>query len=470
MVDSSPKDDALPANASEMNSQALPEQDASENPSVDEFPSTAARSVEDVESESAPRTEPEQPTLHDGDETSNSKSASGDEEQSGLDSTMGADSQHEGSESAQQSPDDAEPKVKPVSAFFAAHRKQLVIAVAVIVVIAAGAIVGVPAYHLWQGNQALESGAYLQAAQEFEAAELLGGRDRIQDVAQACMKSGDYSTAATIFSMDGSSSSKRYATFCEGMAALEKGEYSTAVSKLEGSEVDGAAEAYAQASYNYGKELVESEQFEDALEQFDNAGTYQDAEEWVERCENTIAFDEAEELYQSGNLPAAQEAFADLPRSFERNGVTVAQRRQALKDHQAFVNMCGDYTSTTGECEVRQTHKSTGRWYNWTADISGYTAHVSCVINDDGSVTVSGSASFYRYTNFSTISAGVDGTQDTVNFSFNTSSLPNGRDIGDNAELTYSDGKLSLHYYRVDRNEDLYFDYLYRTDISYRKN
>lgn len=79
MVDSSPKDDALPANASEMNSQALPEQDASENPSVDEFPSTAARSVEDVESESAPRTEPEQPTLHDGDETSSSKSASGDE-------------------------------------------------------------------------------------------------------------------------------------------------------------------------------------------------------------------------------------------------------------------------------------------------------------------------------------------------------------------------------------------------------
>ena len=471
MVAPSPKEDTLPTDSSEVNDQALQEQHASENPTADSCSSTAAQPVEEVEPENILPSTPEQPTCQNSKATDNQEPTLINEEPPDLDSVIGADSQAENDTNAQQNTDDTESRNDAKPGFVRTHLKQIVIGIAVIAIIVIGTVVGVPAYHLWQGNQALESGEYMLAAEAFENAELLGGHDRIRDTAEACMETGQYDTAAEIFAMDGSNSSKRYVAFCNGMAALKREDYATAVDELNGLTVEGAAEAYAQASYLYGQELVANDRYEDALMQFKNAGEYEDAPAWITRCENTIAFDNAEALYQSGDLPAAQRAFSNLPNSFERDGVTVAQRQQALKDHQAFVDMCGDYSLTSGECEVRQTHKSSGRWYNWTADLadSWYNANISCHIEDDGSVTISGSASFYRYTSFSSISEGLDGTDDTVSFSFNTSVLPDSVDIGSNCKLSYSNGTLTLNYYRVDQNEDLYFDYLYRTDVAYSK-
>ena len=82
---------------------------------------------------------------------------------------------------------------------------------------------------------------------------------------------------------------------------------------------------------------------------------------------------------------------------------------------------------------------------------------------------MTGSADYYRYTTFSVISEGVEGTNDTASFSLTLSSPPADTPVKDYTTITWSNGTLSLHYGQTDNSQDVYFTYFYRVDVSYSK-
>ena len=391
-----------------------------------------------------------------------------------------------------------------------AHRVKILVGAVVVAVAVAGVVIGIPAYHFIRGDMALAEGDYKQAVEEYEQADWFGPvEERIATAANERLGAKDYETASYLFSHSAASDAKKYVAYCDGMAALLRGDYAQAVENLskagavedaegklkeaaflygqqlsedgnyEGAieqfntadDYEGAAAALQAANYKRGKQLMDEGSYESARRYFKAAGDYKDAAAWVTTCDQIPDLLSAEDDFDEGNLAAAQAAFNALPRELTWDGVNVGQRQDTLASHQAFVDICGSYDISSGECEVRQTHDSTGIWSNWTSDLSGmgYDADIRCVINDDGSVTVRGSAEFYRYTSFSTVSEYVDGTPDTANFSVTVSSLPNGTTVEDYTTITCSGNTLHLHYSRTEPNEDIYFTYLYRADVTYTK-
>ena len=391
-----------------------------------------------------------------------------------------------------------------------AHRVKIVVGAVVVVVAIVGVVVGIPAYHFIRGEMALAAGDYEQAVEEYGQADWFGPvEERIATAADERLDAKDYEAAAYLFSNSTTPDADKYVAYCNGMAAFLRGDYAQAVESLsnaggvedakdklkeaaflygqqlseegdhEGAieqfetadDYEGAAAALQAANYSHGKQLIDEGDYESARRYFKAAGEYKDAAAWVTTCDQIPDLLSAEDDFDAGNLATAQAAFNALPRELTWDGVNVGQRQDTLASHQAFVDICGSYDISSGECEVRQTHDSTGIWYNWTADLAGtgYDASIHCVINDDGSVTVRGSAEYYRYTSFSSIAEYVDGTTDTADFSVTVSSPPNGTTVEDYTTITCSGNTLSLHYSRTDPDEDLYFTYLYRVDATYTK-
>ena len=380
----------------------------------------------------------------------------------------------------------------------------------IIILIIAGVRIGIPAFHYFQGEQALASGDYLEAVAAYEKSDWFGpSQEHLSAAARQHLDAGDWKEASLLYSHSSIADADAYRSYCDGMLAVEEGSWEEAVELFgNAGDVQNADEMRKQAAYNFGQQLFESKDYEKAIEQFTeagdhkgaksalvkatyqrgkqlmndgkyesarsyfvDAGDYKDAKKWVATCDDIPALLAAEDDYQAGNLSSAQKGFGKLPRSLTWDGISVAKRQDTLADHQAFVDICGRYKISSGECEVRQTHSSTGIWYNWTADLSdmGYSAEVRCTIKKNGKVKVSGSVDFYRYTSYSSISEGVNGTNDTTDFSFTTSSLPNDKSVGNYSSITCSGKKLKFHYGHTDNTQDVYFTYLYRTDATYKK-
>lgn len=401
-------------------------------------------------------------------------------------------------------------RLERFGALVVANKVRIMVSCCVAIIVAAALFVGIPAFHFHQGEQALADGDYERAVEEYELASWFGPtQERIHGAARERMAEKDYETAAFLFGRSRRLGAKERKAYCEGMVAygegnlqdaadlfaeageveaapemlrrtsyeygielMAEGRYESAITRFVTADVyPGASEALVEANYNRGRQLMDALNYSDARDHFAAAGSYGDAEAWVKTCDQIPDLLSAEEDYEDGNLSAAQQAFASLPRELTWDGVNVGQRQDTLAAHQAFVDMCGSYRISSGQCEVRQTHNSTGIWNNWTADLGsgGYTADIRCTINGDGSVHVTGSADYYRYTTFSVISEGVEGTNDTASFSLTLSSPPADTPVKDYTTITWSNGTLSLHYGQTDNSQDVYFTYFYRVDVSYSK-
>ena len=84
----------------------------------------------------------------------------------------------------------------------------------------------------------------------------------------------------------------------------------------------------------------------------------------------------------------------------------------------------------------------------------------------DGNVTLNGTYSFWRYSNYSTISAGLKYTTERGEF---TCSLNPGSINVDGNTLSFSDGAWHASYRMTDNTHDVYFTYRYEADFTFTK-
>lgn len=317
-------------------------------------------------------------------------------------------------------------------------------------------------------DQFYADGRYLEAAQVFSTvSDYEDSADRSFACAKQLLDDKQYTDAAEAFSYTSGNDSIKYQKYAIGMDLFAKKDYVSAMDAFKAaSNVENAAEMYTQATYLQGKVLFGKKDYASAKSYFTKVPDYSDAEVMRSACD----LYRAEEQYKKGYLNTAQDIYNTLPSDFEYGGISVADRLATLKKYSNFVAMCGKWKAT-GDCEIesRQTSRSYGSWDAWTQTWTNPSQYLSitCVINGDGTVTVSGSAEFYRFTNYSSLGAYVNASTKTVSFTKTMSSVPNRSEVATNFTLTYSGGSYKAVYKLVDDTESVYFRYTYTSEYTY---
>ena len=315
-----------------------------------------------------------------------------------------------------------------------------------------------------------EASSYSEAAENFEkAGNLLDSESKIFDCGVALVESEDYSNAAACFAMLKSDDAQAYKNYCDGMVSYNKKDYSEAISKLEKAEpvVKSVSELIPQMYYEYGKSLFDKKDYSGAAAKFEKAGDYSDANTYVIAC----ALMEAEDLLSKGYFSKAADAYDKLPQDFDFNGISVSQRLSSINSASAFSAISGKWTATKNYIESRNVYRRTGSWDNWYIDetLKNQSLEIHCYLNADGTVTLKGSVSFYRFTDYSSLSAYCNATQTTKSFTIDSvRSIPTSYAIDDNTTLKYANGNFSISY-SVRDNYSSYFYNLYNSSVTFGK-
>lgn len=269
-----------------------------------------------------------------------------------------------------------------------------------------------------------------------------------------------------------------YINYAKALQLFQDKKYDEAITALEKmNDFEKTKEFLLDAYYGKANELFNSGKYKDAITYYEKSGVKDVEQKQINNAKIMIA----EEKFQAGNLAEAQKLFKELDQTLEYNNVKVADRVALLKDYQSFINLIGTWSGTNGKVEVRHIYKRDGSWESWYSSYDD-SMTVNCKINEDGSVTLSGKANFYTYTNYSSVNYLVNGKFVDVPYSVTIKKgekipttlvkypalvAPSG-EIG-YATLTYSNNKFSLSFTLNDKNYSQSFRNLYTSKITYSK-
>lgn len=226
-----------------------------------------------------------------------------------------------------------------------------------------------------------------------------------------------------------------------------------------------------EAYYIKADDLKNSEKYNDAIKFYKKSQDFRDANEKIKKCQYEIngkLLLDAEECYKDGELNRALKKYKLLPNDFEYNGIKVKERLKTLNKYKYLVNLCGTWVGKNGKFSVRQIHDSTGLWDQWDNTYKEY-LYLKCFINNDGTVTLEGEASYYTFTNYSSLSAYLDISNYTETFCVKAKHIPKTVYNKDNVKITFVNNKFNLIYDYKDENSSMDFTYRYKSSITFNK-
>ena len=256
-----------------------------------------------------------------------------------------------------------------------------------------------------------------------------------------------------------------YEKYASGMKNYTSGNYyAAALYFRDASGVEDSYDLLVESSYYCGVDKLEGGAYEAARDYFITASGYEDANALKLDCDLMLA----EEAFRDGNLYTAQTAFRNLPDDMEYNGVSAAERLALLEQYSEYVNICGEWQVTSGTMQTIQsgTYFTDGWSYEFSPTRDNDTVTIRCVIHDDGTVTIHGSARYMVFTNYSSIRDLVRTSDRIYNFTIDVTSLSEEWRIRDTATMTYRDGAFHI----IDVETDTPYSRItetYTTDITF---
>lgn len=314
------------------------------------------------------------------------------------------------------------------------------------------------------GDELSGAGEQLAAARAYSTA---GMDDSVFACGRALLSAGEYDDAETVFMLVPTADGAAYAALAAGKAAMAGERYADAITCFaEAGSAEDAEELYLEANYMYAGVYLENGDYANTAQYFTAAGEYDGAADGLNAC--TLL--EAEYELGRGYLNTAKALYQSLPNDFTYGSISVSERLALLKKYARYAEMCGKWRAT-GDCMIytRQTHDSTGLWYEWYNTYTSPSQYltVTCVINDDGTVTMAGTVEYTCYTNYSSRSASLDVKRQSVSYSKITSALPNNLQLASNVKLTFSGGVFKMTYVKTVDNVSAYFTYRYTSKYTF---
>ncbi len=311
----------------------------------------------------------------------------------------------------------------------------------------------------------LEKKEYVSAAEALKNADdYEGATNRIIQIGQGLLGEQNYSVAIQIFSMVDTAQATELSAYANGMICFNNGEYSNAIAYFNKAEsVEGAQEKGKESNYLCGIQKMAEKQYEDAKQYFQASEDYGYAKDLISACS-------AEEALKKGRLDKALELYATVPNNIVVDGYNTAERSAMLNRVRAIGMACGNWKASENYIESRNVWNYDGRWEGWYIDepLVDQTLTFDCFVNDDGTVTIKGEVSFYRYTSYSSLARYCNASKTSKSFTIeNVTVIPASYAIDGNTNLIYSNGVFRLEY-SVRDDYSTNFHNFYNSTVTYR--
>lgn len=280
------------------------------------------------------------------------------------------------------------------------------VAVVILCVVVNGVVL--PGVNYSRALKKIDSGDYKTAVRLLEKLDDYKDASKKLDTAyfeygKALINDGNFSEAVMNLEKTENDEAEKYLDYAKALNNIETENYSDAIKSLEKmSGFEDADGTLKKAYYLRAEQLLTEENFDSAKEYYSKAIDYEDTKEKIDIC----SFLAAEKKYLEGNLYEAKALYEQLPKDLVYKDAKVSDRLDTLNKYDAFVKLSGTWKGTNGYFEVRHIYKRDGSWDSW---YNSYTAEapIKCVINGDGSVKITGTATFYSFTNYSTVNSAV---------------------------------------------------------------
>lgn len=315
------------------------------------------------------------------------------------------------------------------------------------------------------GEHLLGEQKYVEAAEAYNSVrDYSDAIEKISYAGHQLIANQDYEDAVTVFSLLSDTTSGLYVRYAKGMSALMEGDYLTAIEMFRlARSIEDCSERYAEANYMQGQYYFNYKNYFDAKSYYVEAGDFKDASYMITVCDFLIA----EHYMTVGYLNSAKNIYESLPEDFIYNDISVTSRIALLDEYSVFVKMCGKWKAT-GDCPISTRQVDSYGWTQWTSDNPDPNEYIiiTCVINSDGTVTVSGKAQYTYFTNFSMIKYDLTVYSANTSFTVTLSAAPSNTNIADNVVLTFSKGKFVLKYSYRENNLRFKSTYTYSTKVE----
>lgn len=169
---------------------------------------------------------------------------------------------------------------------------------------------------------------------------------------------------------------------------------------------------------------------------------------------------------RAGKLNAANRHLKKVPSKFKFKNLKASKLKKQMKAKNAWVKLCGQWKTTSGIMRVYEIYDDDGSWENWESKLSNgqKTISVHCKLLDNGKVKLQIHGSVPCYTEYSSISEGLERGNISLNKTVTVSGMGTIR-INKHTTMTLSTSGISVNYYKVDPNESQYFTYKYTTSM-----
>ena len=317
--------------------------------------------------------------------------------------------------------------------------------------------------HYYYGKELYDAGDTTNAGIHFsQSGDFEDSHDIAMEIADGLVEAADYKNAGTIYEGIGE---KSYQAYCDGMIAVADKDYLKAKNKLKNAKnVFDGAEQFNEADYQYGLEQFNAKNYHEARAAFGNINGYKDADDYYNYAGLLYAATEISD----GNLNSALKYLSSLPADCSYEGVSVQDLQGKLDANSSWVSLCGKWVVTSGQMRTTLDASYTDYWWYVDFDEGSYPIDVHCGLNDDGSVKVSITGSIPIYTNYSSWREYLEYGDYKINVNQDISSMGTIK-LDDYASITLSDSKITFSYKKNENNNNVYSDYVYKTDATYGK-
>lgn len=237
------------------------------------------------------------------------------------------------------------------------------------------------------------------------------------------------------------------------------------IKKVENKEYENFEQNKLQIYYEYGKHLLRQGDYNGGISTLESVLDYKDSNILV----NNAYIELAEKHIKDGKLTEAKTIYDYLSPDLEYNGIKVSNRKSQLNKYIDLIKITGKKYATKSYCESRNVWKYDGRWTNWhndTPDSSEY-INTNLTLNNDGTVTLKGTAYFYVFNSFSSLRDYCKANIISKTFEIkNITSVPASYKIDENTQLLYSNGIFSIKYNKKDDYSTNFYN-LYISTVTY---
>ncbi|WP_026498609.1 zinc-ribbon domain-containing protein [Butyrivibrio sp. WCD2001] len=324
--------------------------------------------------------------------------------------------------------------------------------------------------YLLIGDKAFENGEYEATAENYAKAGTDDDtKSKFVSAIDKLVEAGEYKTALDIYNTVEipMTLTSKYILYAEGQDILSRGgDTFRAIEKFEkAGDILDAKDKVVELAYNRGKDFFEKKNYTSARGSFKKSPGYKDTDQYVDYCNLLVVLEDLD----NGKFEQAHKDFENVKDDIEYEGVTKQTVEAELKAAEPFEALAGRWACTGGEARVTQSGSYYDYWWYHEFEEGEEDITIECKRKGDGKYTVELKGSIYTYTEYSSISSGVKSAMRGISFTEDMSSSLGSVKIDDYTTVKLTTSGITANYKETDRSKDVYFKYIYKTDITFGK-